>query len=108
MKRMKNRISPKSKYSAVLEVMSGKGTFEKIARKYNMSVTTLWNYNASADAAIRKVVGLKEDCISPQKSDEHENIDGSMNRKTRKNNDVYLDGTNDLVIRITCSKDKTN
>lgn len=108
MKRIKNRISPKSKYNAVLDVMSGKGTFEKIARKYNMSVSTLWNYNASADAAIRKVVGLKEDCISPQKSGEHGNMEGVADKKTRRDNNIYLDLDHDLVIRVTCSKHKTD
>ena len=106
MKRNKSRISPKSKYNAVLDVMSGKGTFEKIARKYNMSVTTLWNYNASADAAIRKVVGLKEDCISHQEATdndcEHAARKRSADIKTNNGINSYLNTDNELVIRIKC------
>lgn len=105
MKRNKNRISPKSKYNAVLDVMSGHGTFEKIAKKYNMSVSTLWNYNASADAAVRKVVGLKEDCISQESVEhdsEHSYRDISKFSKTSKGNNFYLNGDNELVIRIKC------
>lgn len=106
MKRHTNRISPKSKYNAVLEVMSGQGTFEKIARKYNMSVTTLWNYNASADAAIRKVVGLEEDRIKQETVEPDSAHSGRKSSKARrttsKENNLYLNGDNELVIRIKC------
>ncbi|MGX9366506.1 hypothetical protein ACTVJH_10765 [Desulfoplanes sp. PS50] len=106
MKKNKSRISPKSKYKAVLEVMSGHGTFEKIARKYNMSVSTLWNYNASADAAIRKVVGLNEDRISTHEATVQDCGDAgkvlSKDREENKGNSLYLNAENELVIRIRC------
>ena len=101
MRKNKKHISPKSKYNAVLDLMGGKGTLEKVAMKYNMSVTTLWKYNANADAAIRKVVGLEENCIPCQGSQGLAQSDASKieNMKTTKKHDSNND--NELVIRIT-------
>jgi hypothetical protein len=71
-----------------------------------MSVSTLWNYNASADAAIRKVVGLNEDRISAQEATVQDCADAgripAKNREENKGNNLYLNAENELVIRIRC------
>ena len=100
MKNNRKRISPKTKYEAVLEVMSGNGTFEKIARKYNMSVTTLWNYNASADAAIRKVFGLQSDCIPYNESKKNHERKNAKSKTVKKDNKSLFHSNNEVLIRV--------
>lgn len=102
MRRNKKKISPRSKYNAVLDLMSGKGTLEKIAKQYNMSVTTLWKYNANVDAAIRNVVGFEENCSPYRDSTEYPSIKMSQD-DTHKNDVEYHKAqkkTGELIIRI--------
>ncbi|MGX9367279.1 hypothetical protein ACTVJH_14775 [Desulfoplanes sp. PS50] len=54
----KKRISPEVRYDAVMDLIRNKDTLKNVARRNNMSISTLWNYYADVDAAIKKVVGI--------------------------------------------------
>jgi transposase-like protein len=58
MRKRRPRIAPEVRYDAVMDLIRNKDTLKNVARRNNMSISTLWNYYADVDAAIKKVVGI--------------------------------------------------
>ena len=106
MAKKKPRISPEVKFKAVMEFLSGKGTCSSVARRNNISISSLWNYCADVDAAIKRVVGLDERYTSNQPKMITGRADGKRHDcLTQGRLSVPEVSGNELVIHIKVSAD---
>jgi transposase-like protein len=103
MKKRRPRIAPEVRYDAVMDLIRNKDTLKNVARRNNMSISTLWNYYADVDAAIKKVVGI-DNSNSPQQAapsratiEEKEGQEGTAAKHVEAMSAVE---SNELVIRI--------
>jgi hypothetical protein len=88
-----------------MDLIRNKDTLKNVARRNNMSISTLWNYYADVDAAIKKVVGIDNSNPSrqavpswaPQEAKAgHEGAETAITS-------ISSDESNELVIRIKIS-----
>lgn len=106
-KRKHQRIDPDVKYKAVMEFIKNPDTFKNVTKRNNMSTSTLWNYCAEVDAAIKKVVGIDETTRPKQARMLFENPGARRHPEQYEGDDVCKLETepddNEIVIRIKVS-----
>ena len=110
MKRKKPRISPEVRYNAVMELIRNQDTFKNVARRNNISISSLWNYCADVDAAIKKVVGLDENYRLEQEKMPFRNAGSGRNKHNAHSDQCEQIKTasdsnkdNEIVIRLKVS-----
>jgi hypothetical protein len=105
MKKRRPRIAPEVRYDAVMDLIRNKDTLKQVARRNNMSTSSLWNYYADVDATIKKVVGMDNSNSSRQavpsragqkEKASHEGAEAAITP-------IPPDESNELVIRIKIS-----
>ncbi|GAU07602.1 hypothetical protein [Desulfoplanes formicivorans] len=109
MKKKRPRIAPEVRYDAVMDLIRNKDTLKNVARRNNMSTSSLWNYYTDVDAAIKKVVGL-DDCDSSCKTSRNMKSTNNIERNKVKLNTattIQQKAPNEIIIRINiCQSDQ--
>jgi transposase-like protein len=106
MRKRRPRIAPEVRYDAVMDLIRNKDTLKNVARRNNMSISTLWNYYADVDAAIKKVVGMDNSNSSRQavQSMASQEAKAGHEGTAAKQIEAMSPGeSNELVIRIKIS-----
>jgi hypothetical protein len=102
MRKRRPRIAPEVRYDAVMDLIRNKDTLKNVARRNNMSISTLWNYYADVDAAIKKVVGIDNSNPSrqavPSRAPQEAKADHGGAETAIKS--IPPNESNELVIRI--------
>jgi transposase-like protein len=106
MKKRRPRIAPEVRYDAVMDLIRNKDTLKQVARRNNMSTSSLWNYYADVDAAIKKVVGMDNSNPSrqavPSKAPQEAKA-GHEGTAAKQVESMSAVEANELVIRIKIS-----
>jgi hypothetical protein len=105
MKKRRPRIAPEVRYDAVMDLIRNKDTLKQVARRNNMSTSSLWNYYADVDAAIKKVVGMDNSNPSRQAvpSRAPQEAKGDHEGAETAITSISSNESNELVIRIKIS-----
>jgi hypothetical protein len=88
-----------------MDLIRNKDTLKNVARRNNMSISTLWNYYADVDAAIKKVVGIDNSNPSrqaaPSRAPQEAEAKAGHEGTAAKQVEAMSPGeANELVIRI--------
>jgi transposase-like protein len=106
MRKRRPRIAPEVRYDAVMDLIRNKDTLKNVARRNNMSISTLWNYYADVDAAIKKVVGMDNSNSARQAAQSmasQEARAGHEGTAAKQVEAMSAVESNELVIRIKIS-----
>jgi hypothetical protein len=106
MKKRRPRIAPEVRYDAVMDLIRNKDTLKQVARRNNMSTSSLWNYYADVDAAIKKVVGMDNSNSSRQPAPSRAGQEakaGHEGTAAKQVESMSAVEANELVIRIKIS-----